>query len=114
MSSGDYPTVNGAVQMNASGMLRALALGGIVMLGAVLAGVGANAMPAAALQQGVAGLGAVAQVRHHGRPHRVHRRQARTRVYVYPGGYTYGPQPYDYYPAARGFEDYSPVRQGNI
>jgi hypothetical protein len=100
--------------------MRILALSGLVALGATTTVPVAQAMPAAALEQGAAGLGAVSVVRHRGHPHRAYRAVPRPRLYVTPGVYGYPgyigePLPAQlYYPTARGFEDPGYAYHGNI
>ena len=85
-----------------------LVAGGIALV--AFASAPASAMPAAPLIQ--ASPSEHVQVYHEGRPHR------RTRITVYPEQYvnpyaTYPDYSY-YYPPARGFDDYSNVRRGNM
>ena len=92
-------------------MLRTFAFlgaGGIAL--AAFASAPASAMPAAPLTQ--ASPTEFVRVYHEGRPHR------RARITVYPERYAspyaaYPDHSY-YYPHARGFEDYSNVRRGNM
>ena len=88
----------------------AFALGGGFALSA-LASTPASAMPrAASLAQ--AAPSEIVPVYHRGRPHR----GARITVYPerYAGPYEAYPDYSYYYPRARGFEDYSHVRRGNM
>jgi hypothetical protein len=98
---------NGVADMN----MRILALSGLVVLGATITAPVAQAMPAAALEQGAAQLGTVTVVRHRGHAHRTYRGYPRPRLYVTPGVYGYPGYVGErlpaqiYYPTARGFED---------
>ncbi len=100
--------------------MRILALSGLVVLGATTAAPLAQAMPAASLERGAAGLGTISVVRHRGRTHRAYRPVPRPRFYVTPGAYGYpgyagAPLPAQlYYPNARGFEDPGYAYHGNI
>jgi hypothetical protein len=102
--------------------MRILALSGLVALGATATAPVAQAMPAAALEQGAAGLDMVSAARHRGRPHRAYRMAPRPRFYVTPGVYGYPSYGYVgqslpaqlYYPTARGFEDPGYAYHGNI
>jgi len=91
--------------------MHILALSGLAALGVTTTAPVAQAMPAAALEQGAAQLGTVSVVRHRGRPHRAYRSYPRPRLYVTPGVYGYPGYvgeplpPQIYYPTARGFED---------
>ncbi len=100
--------------------MRVLALSGLVALGAAATTPMAQAMPAAALEQGAAQLGTFSVVRHRGHAHRTYRGYPRPRLYVTPGvygypGYVGGPLPAQiYYPTARGFEDPGYAYHGNL
>jgi len=99
--------------------MRILALSGLVVLGATATAPVVQAMPAAALEQGAAQLGAVSAVSHRGHAHRTSRGYPRPRLYVTPGygypGYVGEPLPAQiYYPTARGFEDPGYAYHGNI
>jgi hypothetical protein len=100
--------------------MRILALGGLAALGVATTAPVAQAMPAAALEQGAAQLGAVSVVRHRANAHRTHRGYSRPRLYVTPGVYgspAYMGEPLPaqiYYPTARGFEDPGYAYHGNI
>ena len=70
-------------------LLRILAVGGIAALGAIPATTGASAFPTLSLQRSADGLGAVSEVRHRGRPHRMARYHRRQRIVVYPATSAY-------------------------